>query len=169
MERLAVTRPCLVFIGMPSSGKTTVGGEAAELLGADFIDFDAEIERRSGMTPGEIFAQKGEEYFRKLETELAREISGLSGAVISPGGGIVLKHENMELLGKNGVICRLTRDLSLIETAGRPLLREAGAVERLARQREPLYRRYADFTVDNNGTVAECAKKAVDGYLRRLK
>lgn len=166
MERQPlIGRPSLLFIGMPSSGKTTAGGLASRLLDMPFVDIDTEIERRCGMTVAEIFSRFGEEHFRRQELLMARELSGRGGTVISPGGGIVENPLCMELLSKNAIICRLRRDPALIDTTGRPLLSRPGAIEELLRRRGPLYDKYADFTVDNDSTPEECAHRAAAGYL----
>ena len=116
MEGLDLTSaPSLLFIGMPSAGKTTVGRLCAGLLGLPFVDFDEVIEARQGISVRQIFAKKGEEAFRAMERQLAGELSGLSGHVIAPGGGIVESGENMALLCRNSVACRLRRDISLID------------------------------------------------------
>jgi len=170
MEGLDLTSaPSLLFIGMPSAGKTTVGRLCAGLLGLPFVDFDEIIEARQGMSVRQIFAEKGERAFRALERQLADELSGLSGHVIAPGGGIVESGDNMALLCRNSVVCRLHRDISLIDPTGRPLLAQPGAAQRLLERREPLYRKYADFEVDNGGTPEECARAVIEKYMEALK
>ncbi|MEA4920006.1 MAG: shikimate kinase [Clostridiaceae bacterium] len=157
--------PSLLFIGMPSVGKTTVGGLAAERLGLPFIDFDEVIVRRCGMTVSQIFELKGERYFRRLESDIAIELSSRGGLVLSPGGGIVESNANMEFLRARAVVCCLERDISLIDTRGRPLLKKPGAALELFRRRKPLYERYADFKIENNGSLEECVSKVVRMYL----
>lgn len=160
--------PSLLFIGMPSSGKTTVGGLAAERLGLPFIDFDEVIVRRSGMPVSEIFASRGERYFRRLESDIAIELSHRGGLVISPGGGIVESAVNMEFLRLRAVVCCLKRDIALIDTTGRPLLQKPGAVLELFHRRRPLYEKYADFTIENNGSLEDCVSKVVRIYLEAV-
>ncbi len=154
----------LLFIGMPSVGKTTVGELTARLLGLPFYDFDRLIESRTGRSVSSIFHRDGEAAFRALESEVARELSGLRGAVLSPGGGIIENAENMALLKKSAVACRLRRDPALIDVTGRPLLQRPGAIEELLRRRGPLYDKYADFTIDNDATPEDCARRVAARY-----
>lgn len=159
--------PSLVFIGMPSAGKTTIGGLCAEMLGLPFVDFDTLIEKRTGKSPSEIFDTKGEKYFRQLEAELAIEFSHRGGLVISPGGGIVERAANMEHLRDGNIVIRLERDIALADRRDRPLLRKKGALEALLKRRGPLYAKYADLTLDNNGSPVECAERAAEVYRNR--
>lgn len=156
--------PSIVFIGMPSAGKTTIGGLCADLLGLDFVDFDSLIELRLGQSPAEIFDKRGERYFRQVESELAIEFSRRGGLVISPGGGIVERERNMGFLCPGNIVIRLDRDMSLAQKGGRPLLRKAGALEAIFERRDPLYAKYADVTLDNNGLPMDCAQRAAVIY-----
>jgi shikimate kinase len=117
----------LILVGLPGVGKTTIGRAAARRLGRTFLDFDEEIERRSGMQVREIFRLKGEEHFRALELALTRELSSTGGMVLSPGGGWIAQPGSVELLRSTGRIIYLraspeavARRLRRVET--RPLL-----------------------------------------------
>ena len=119
--------PHLIIVGLPGVGKTTIGRAAARKLGRPFLDFDEEIERRSGMEVREIFRLKGEEHFRTLEFALTRELSSTGGMVLSPGGGWITQPGSVELLRSTGRIIYLraspeavARRLRRVET--RPLL-----------------------------------------------
>jgi shikimate kinase len=93
----------VVLIGMPSCGKTSIGKKLCELTGAKMIDTDEEITKKSGMPIPEIFQKYGEKHFRDLESEVIRELSsGVTGTVISTGGGAILRNENVDLLRANG-------------------------------------------------------------------
>lgn len=159
--------PSIVFIGMPSAGKTTIGGLCAKMLELTFVDFDSLIEQRLGMGVPEIFDGMGERYFRQFETELAIEFSHRGGLVISPGGGIVERKINMEFLREGNMVCRLNRDISLAVRGDRPLLRKAGALEAIFERRNPIYAKYADVTLDNNGLPEDCAAMAAEIYRNR--
>jgi shikimate kinase len=147
--------PHLIFVGLPGVGKTTIGKAVARRLGRSFVDFDQEIERRSGMEVREIFRLKGEKHFRALEFELTRELSTTGGMVLSPGGGWITQKESVELLRSAGRIIYLRaspeavgRRLRRVET--RPLL--AGrdpvvALRELYEKRRELYET-ADVVVD---------------------
>ena len=108
-------------------GKTTIGRAAARRLGRKFLDFDEEIERKSGMAVREIFRLKGEEHFRAMEFALTHELSASGGMVLSPGGGWITQTSSVELLRSAGRIIYLraspeavARRLRRVET--RPLL-----------------------------------------------
>ena len=142
----------VVLIGMPGCGKTTVGEALARRMGKDFVDVDEEIVRQAGRSIPEIFAQEGEEGFRALESDAVRAAGSRTGCVISTGGGVVTRWENLPPLRQNGVIVHLLRSLSALPSAGRPLSQRTPA-EELWRQRSPLYAAFADCTADNNGPL----------------
>ena len=79
--------PHLILVGLPGSGKSTIGHRVARRLGREFIDFDSEIERREGKSIAQIFSESGEPGFRALEFALTKELSQRSGMVLAPGGG----------------------------------------------------------------------------------
>src|SRR6195256_4029651 len=81
------SKPHLILVGLPGSGKTTVGQAVADKTGRTFLDFDLEIERREMRSIGQIFAERGEPYFRKKERELTEELTLVGNMVVSPGGG----------------------------------------------------------------------------------
>jgi shikimate kinase len=155
-ERIARTsRPHLILVGLPGVGKSTIGRAAARQLGRPFLDFDQEIERRSGMSIREIFRLKGEDHFRAQEFELTKELSATGGMVLSPGGGWITQEGSVELLRSAGRIIYLraspdavAKRLRRVET--RPLL--AGrdpvvALRELYAKRRALYET-ADTVLD---------------------
>ena len=144
----------IVLIGMPGCGKSTIGKVLANQLGKGFIDIDEQIVNHAGMSIPEIFAQYGEEGFRKLETELLSHYGKESGLVISTGGGCVTRAENYPLIHQNGRIIWIQRDLSLLPTDGRPLSQK-NMLGEMYRLRKPLYDQFADYVVNNNGTLNE--------------
>ena len=156
----AVTRARenLILIGMPGSGKTTIGRLAARKLERSFVDLDAEIARRFGRTPAEIIGADGEAAFRRLEAQTAADIGRGFGQVIAAGGGTVLRQDAMDALLQNGRAARVDRPLDRLATDGRPLSMDGAALERLLAAREPLYRRYASFTVQNDSAPARAAQ-----------
>lgn len=153
----------IVLIGMPCSGKSTVGRALADMLGRKFVDSDEEIEKRIGMTISEYFAQNGEEAFRKLETKVLKDISKETGTVIATGGGAVLKHANLRALRANGKIYFLDRSLELLfPTDDRPLAKSRADVEALFEKRYPIYLSSADSRISADGSpdcVAELIRK----------
>jgi shikimate kinase len=147
--------PHLVLVGLAGSGKSTVGELLAGALQRSFLDFDVEITRRCGMSVPEIFGQKGEGYFRDLETVLTRELAETGGMVLAPGGGWILSEENRALLCPPArmIYLKVSPEVALhrmgAATAGRPLLNRPdprGELERLLQARRSLYE-LADLVV----------------------
>lgn len=146
----------IVLIGMPGSGKTTVGAALAALTGREAIDVDARIVARAGCSIPDIFAQGGEDAFRTLEREETAEAGKLSGKIILTGGGVVKDQRNYAALHQNGRIYHLIRDLRLLPTDGRPLSQGADLAAMWA-ERAPLYARFRDAAIENSSTVEETA------------
>lgn len=146
----------IVLIGMPSSGKTTIGTLLSEKLQREFFDSDKLIEETQNMTIPDIFKGKGELYFRKCETEAICELSKYNSSVISTGGGAVLNKKNIELLKENGKVFFLDRPLEkLITTDDRPLSSNKSDLEKRYNERYYLYKSSADVIIDASGTVEE--------------
>lgn len=146
----------IVLIGMPGSGKTTVGTALAALTGREAIDLDQLIETTAGCSIPEIFAQEGEAGFRAREAAAAAEAGKRTGVILLTGGGIVKTAANYDALYQNGRIYQLVRDLSLLPTEGRPLSQGADLAA-MWRERAPLYARFRDAEIDNSGTVEDTA------------
>ncbi len=161
MSTLSRQMSNIVLIGMPGCGKSMVGRNLASVLDRPFIDADREIERSSQMPIPVIFDHEGEEGFRKRETETLSELGKGSGAVIATGGGCVTREENYPLLHQNGFIVWLTRDLSKLPTAGRPLSQKNSA-ETLYAQRRDKYAAFADLVVDNDGSPEDTLKQILE-------
>lgn len=141
----------LILIGMPGSGKTTTGKHLAHLLHRPFVDMDDAFEMEHGRSAADTIRTEGEDCFRALETGLLAKTASRSGLVISCGGGVVTRPENYALLHQNGRIIMLDRPLGSLEIKGRPLSESQG-IERLAAQRLPLYRSWADAILPCTGT-----------------
>ncbi len=153
----------LILIGMPSSGKSSLGKILAEKLGKTFVDTDDEIVKKTGLSPEKIILTRGESSLRDVESKVIEDLSLSFGCVIATGGGAVLRPENSNLLSKNGVICYIKRDISLLSTKGRPLSKVAGT-ERLFEERRPLYEKYCDFSAENDGDIKDTAKEIIKKY-----
>lgn len=153
----------IVLVGMPGSGKSTVGRELAAITGREFTDSDDEITKAVGRMPSEIIKEDGEEAFRNVETDVLNGIGKKSGIVFSTGGGCVTKERNYALLKQNGVIVWLLRDEKLLVTEDRPL--SQGNLKELAKKREPFYDRFADITEANDDLPVVVAQRIV----RKLK
>ncbi len=152
----------IVLIGMPGSGKSSVGKALANELGSEFIDTDTEIERREGMSIPKIFELHGEEYFRKVEREVVAEIGKSSGKIIATGGGVVKNKDNYFPLKNNGKIFLIERSLNKLAIGGRPLSKDYQAVEKLYLERKGLYDYFADEKVNNDGELCDTVKGVID-------
>ena len=152
----------IILIGMPGCGKSTVGKLLAEKTDRKFVDADAAIEEKAGISIPEIFANGGEAAFRELETAVLVEICKGSGLVIATGGGCVTRAENYPLLHQNGRIVWIKRDISSLPTDGRPLS-QCNNLSQMYQRRAPLYESFADLTVENNQSTEETANRILGG------
>ena len=148
----------IVLIGMPGSGKSTVGKLLAQMTGKPFIDADLYLEEACGRTIPEIFETEGEEAFRRMETEVLSQLGKRSGLILATGGGCVTRPENYGLLHQNGTIFCLSRDLNTLPTEGRPISQNT-KMEELYRIREPMYQRFADHHITNDGQPQDTARE----------
>ncbi len=159
----------ICLIGMPSSGKSTVGKKLALKLGMRFIDTDELIKERIGMSIPEYFEKYGEKEFRKVESSVIKDLENEHKAVISTGGGAVLDQTNIINLKKNGVVVFLDRDLEkLTATADRPLSSDIERLKRLYEERYDKYVRAADIHVYNNRSFKETIKAITDRVNNRI-
>ncbi len=149
----------IVLVGMPGCGKSTVGKALASKLGKKFLDTDELVEKKYGKRIPQIFEEKDEEYFRNLESEAVFEASIQRGAVIATGGGAVLREENRRYLSQNGKIVFLNRDITKLSTNGRPLSKNAEALEEMFKIRLPLYRGMCSAEISVKDGIGETVKK----------
>jgi shikimate kinase len=158
----------IVLIGMPGSGKTTVGEMLAQKLGYKFYDADDVIVKSFGDIHS-LF-ERGEDYFRQCETESLKGLAKKSGAVIATGGGCVTRIENIEALKNSGVIVFLDRSVENIikdvVTETRPLLADGkDKLFDLYEERIGLYNKYADIIIDSNKEL----DLVIDDILEKVK
>ena len=154
----------IILCGMMGAGKTTIGIKIAEITGRRWYDTDGVIVDKHGKI-SDIFEYYGEAHFRKLETQVTKELSEMDNLIISTGGGLVLKSENNALLKKNGKIVFLrasheTLAQRLHVDGTRPLLQTStesirDRLSRLMKERMPIYEHVADYTVDVDGKTPE--------------
>ena len=149
----------ILLIGMPGCGKSAFGKAAADSLKLEFVDTDAEIERREGVI-NDIFAERGEDAFRDIETNVLRECLKQDNRIISTGGGIVKRDENVDLMKQaKAYVIFIDRPIELIagdiDTSGRPLLKDnAERLKTLYAERYDKYRAAANAMVINDGTFS---------------
>ncbi len=152
----------IVLIGMPSSGKSTIGRMTAELIGKELIDTDKEVVERTHTEISEIFEMQGEEFFRELEEEVIEDMARLSGKVIATGGGAILRESNIKRLKRNGVIVFIDRPLeNLRPTSSRPLAKDFKLMEKRYGERYSKYLRYADIHLKTTQVKEENRDKLI--------
>ena len=138
----------LVLVGMPGSGKSTLGKYLSERMKRELVDTDEVFEQKFATFPGTFIELHGEDEFRKCETEAVKIASEKCGVVIATGGGVVTRPENIELLKQNGKIVYIKRELAFLSSDGRPLSKGDGAIEKLFEKRKALYEEAADFVAE---------------------
>lgn len=167
-------KPHLILVGLPGSGKTSVGRAVGAQLKRPFLDFDAEIERRELITVGELFASRGEPYFRGLEQKLTEELRTVGNMVLAPGGGWIANTGCLETLRPPGVLVylKVRPEVALArmgkEGARRPLLQRPdplGELQRLLWAREKLYLQ-ADHTVSADKMTLQQAVDSIVALAR---
>lgn len=161
-EQIYAMHANISLVGMPSSGKTTIGRYLAQVLDRKFVDLDAEIEKAEGRKPADIIREDGEEAFRAIEQRITAQVGKENGQVISCGGGVIKRKENVRALHQNGLIVFIDRPVELLRVGGdRPLSGSLEALRQMEQERRPLYESIADITVVNDGDVfLDAAKEA---------
>jgi len=161
----------IILIGMPGSGKSTVGKIIAEKLNMKFVDLDTEIENYVGIKIPDIFAKKGEKFFRDAETHCAKVVAKMTSAVVATGGGILLKEENMKALSENGVVIFLDRPVKEIlgeDLSGRPLLKDdSERIYKLYNNRIDLYKKYGEYKIESIKSPEYVAKEVVSALSKK--
>lgn len=155
----------IVLIGMPGAGKTTIGRKLHKLLDRPVLDSDDQVIKETGRSVKDLF-QEGEDVFRAAETAAIKTLSEMDGIIISCGGGVVKRPENIAYLQQNGKIFFLNRDLEAIagsvDKTSRPLLNSAeDRLTQLYRERIPLYLKYSDYAIPVNEDFDQTAAQIV--------
>jgi len=166
----------IILIGFMGTGKSVVGRKLAERLSMGYLGTDELIEEREKRKIFQIFQERGEEYFRKVESRVIKEVCLRDNCVIATGGGVVLKEENMKALKKNGLIICLSANPETIwqRTASderRPLLKCQNPKERirnLLKVRKPYYQK-ADFIIDTSSLTDEEVVEEIMAMLNKKK
>jgi len=155
----------IVLVGFMGCGKSTIGRQLAKLLGYPLVDTDHLVEEKAGIPIARIFAERGEDWFRQLESAVLQELAapGAPRRIISTGGGVVVRKANRSLLQRLGYVVWLQAPVAtILERTGRnrdrPLLHTddpKSRIESLLAEREPLYREASDLEVETAGLDAE--------------
>lgn len=143
----------IVFIGMPGSGKSTIGKKIADRMGRIFVDTDIEIVKQSGKEISRIFSEDGEAVFRKAERDVIQENGKKNGLVISTGGGAILDKSNRMALRQNGKVIFLERSLEALSMDGRPLSLNPTVLSQMYQYRLPFYEDCCDERVINDHSI----------------
>lgn len=152
------------LIGMPGSGKSTVGVALAECLGREFVDLDEEIELEAGRSIPEIFRENGETRFRELESAALGRVATRERVVVACGGGTPLDEGNQRLMHETGTVILLKPSLRSLRSRlgelvkGRPLVRGPVDLDRMYKERDATYRRVAHLEFRADGDPHELAK-----------
>ncbi len=137
----------IVLIGMPGSGKSTIGKAIAKELNREFVDTDEAFYKKYGITPEQCINENGVDDFREKESIVVKEEAASGGIILATGGGAVLREDNRMALSQNGFIVFLNRDPKKLATDGRPLSQQNG-VMKLYEQRLPIYKSLMDIEVE---------------------
>ena len=154
----------IVLVGMPGSGKSTVGKVLSRMTGKPFVDMDDEIVQRAGISIPEIFERDGEKAFRDMETDVAKDLGKEKNQIIATGGGAVLRPENIDALRQNALVILLTRPVDMLPTKGRPLSKDVDALKKMESERKPYYEAAADITINNRKFMS---KRKLEDMLRK--
>lgn len=166
-KKIYTEKENVVLVGMPSSGKSTVGKIIAERLSRELLDTDTVIVQNEGTDIPSIFASHGEKYFRDAETAAVRECANASSLVIATGGGAILREENVRALRRSGRLYFIDRPLEcLVPTADRPLSKSREAIEKIYRDRYPIYTSVCDVHIDGSGSAVEVAERIIEEFCK---
>ena len=161
---ISFDKESIALIGMPSSGKSTVGRIVADILGRELIETDEIIVKKVGKCIKDIFKDDGETAFRDIESDIIKEVSAKNGRIVSTGGGCILRSENIKALRQNSKIVFIDRSLeNLIASDDRPLSHSLEAVKSLYEARYENYKAAADFSVNGNNAPQAVAQEIIGG------
>lgn len=156
----------IILIGMMGCGKSVIGALVAQQMRMDFVDLDDYLEMKFQMTIPKMFAI-GEDYFRQKETAILHDVKNFTNTVVSCGGGVIMKDENIELLKKAGIVIFIDRPIANIvadvDCLNRPLLKDGPQkLYELDEIRRPKYLKAATYRVVNDGSVDQVVTKIKD-------
>ncbi|MDR3249959.1 MAG: shikimate kinase [Mycoplasmataceae bacterium] len=163
----------IYLTGMMGAGKTTIGKLLKQELKINLIDADEYIIMTQKMSISDIFAKFGEKKFRDIETKMLKKISKLKNTIVSTGGGIILRNENIKIMRTSGIIINIYRSckniIKTIDTNSRPLLKNGRSkIYSIYKTRKEIYRKTADIIISNNtndiGNAVKRILKKLDIY-----
>ena len=154
----------LILVGMPGSGKSSVGRLLSRALNRPFLDTDSMIVQKARMEIPAIFEQFGESGFRDRETEALQEACLQGGSVSATGGGAVLREENRDIMRMNGYVCLIDRSVDSLDRSGRPLSQSARVLAKMREARMPYYQALSDAVFENNTTLENLAKAILEDF-----
>ena len=161
----------IYLIGMPGCGKSTIGAKVAEKIGISLIDADEYIEEREGRTIPAMF-EEGEAVFRKAETDALKDLALKDNLFVATGGGIVTVPENIDIMKSSGKIVFIDASVEFIldksSLEGRPLLKDKNKIYELYKSRISLYRKAADYTIENDGILSDVCKR-LEQVVRKIR
>lgn len=160
-KELMRARRNIVLIGMAGSGKSVIGKQLAKRLHREFADTDMEVEIAEGTSIPNIFAERGEPYFRAAERAAVERVCTKLGLVIATGGGAVLDERNAFFMGANGVRVWINRPPEKLATHGRPLSKDMDRARKLYEERKPIYRAAADIIIENDRDIRYAVNEIV--------
>lgn len=166
-KKIEQSKRNIVLVGMPSSGKSTIGKMLADELSMPFVDVDLEIEKTTKKTIPEIFKTQGEKSFRDIESQVIAEIAAKQNCVIATGGGAVLREQNVTLLRGNGTVYFIDRPIEfLITTDDRPLSSNRADLEKRYNERYDIYCQVADKILVNDGHLKTIVENIKEDFLK---
>lgn len=155
----------IALIGMPSSGKSTIASILSNTLNKTLIDTDLEIEKEINQPISSFLTKQNEEQFRDIESKIIDGVSKKNNLIISTGGGVIKRKENIDKLKRNALIIFIDRSLDLLQaTSSRPLSNNKKDLEQLYNTRYQLYLNSCDYVVKNNDTIEKTIKEILEVY-----
>ena len=158
----------IVLIGMPSSGKSTIASELSRILGKEYVDTDELLENKIGMKIKDFLSKDNENEFREIEASVIKEVSLKNNLIISTGGGIIKRYENIKRLKQNGIIVFIDRPLDLLVCSNdRPLSNNIDDLKKLYFDRYDIYNKCSDIKVINDDSIENIIRNIINELRNR--
>ncbi len=168
-QKIKNTKLNISLIGMPSCGKSTISKILGKLLNKEIIDTDDKIVEKIQMPISSFLNKDNESDFRDIESKVIDEVSKLNNIIISTGGGVIKRKENIDRLRRNSLIIFIDRDLHLLQsTSSRPLSSNKTDLEKLYNERYPIYKQSCDYIIKNNNNIEDVIKQIIEVYYENI-